>query len=425
MRTRCVLLLIALRGAVAQDAAASVPTIEGCPACSLHGYCSEEEGWRCVCDEGFTGVDCSERVCPAGTAWADYATQNDTAHAPLVECSRMGHCDRETGECVCRDGFTGHACQRMMCPQSTGPEPCSGNGRCFSMAEAAERVDYQSLWHERTYTDWDENMIFGCVCDEGFTGHDCSERLCPKGDDPMTSGVDEVQLVDCACTARPRCNGTLALSFRGQSTRPIPHDAGPSIVQRRLSELSTIQDVSVDFALGGGSELCRPNGNTAIVTFHRPTGDVESLQATHAGNTLQLAVFADGARSALHPTNVSVAGTKEPPSANGRHTPLERSVAYLCRAPAESSNGGVSTAAPAWPSWACSCPEPWAKVPVAAVQAVLVPPQRGGRTSSCAGARAAAGSTRGGGRGLACPASTGAPSTHPAAIASRPRPRTQ
>ena len=51
-------LLLALRGAVAQDASASVPTIEGCPACSLHGYCSEEEGWRCLCDEGFTGVDC-------------------------------------------------------------------------------------------------------------------------------------------------------------------------------------------------------------------------------------------------------------------------------------------------------------------------------------------------------------------------------
>ena len=32
-------------------------------------------------------------------------------------------------------------------------------------------------------------------CDEGFAGYDCSERLCPRGDDPLTAGVDEVQLV--------------------------------------------------------------------------------------------------------------------------------------------------------------------------------------------------------------------------------------
>ena len=41
-------------------------------------------------------------------------------------------------------------------------------------------------------------MIYGCACDEGYTGHDCSIRLCPTGDDPMTSGqVDEVQIVSC------------------------------------------------------------------------------------------------------------------------------------------------------------------------------------------------------------------------------------
>lgn len=33
---------------------------------------------------------------------------------------------------------------------------------------------------------WDGNRIYGCKCDSGFTGYDCSLKVCPKGDDPGT-----------------------------------------------------------------------------------------------------------------------------------------------------------------------------------------------------------------------------------------------
>jgi hypothetical protein len=36
-------------------------------------------------------------------------------------------------------------------------------------------------------------MIYGCACDAGWDGPDCSQKSCPKGDDPMTTGVDEVK----------------------------------------------------------------------------------------------------------------------------------------------------------------------------------------------------------------------------------------
>ena len=38
-----------------------------------------------------------------------------------------------------------------------------------------------------SYTNiWDAYKIFGCQCDEHYTGSDCSLQNCPVGDDPLT-----------------------------------------------------------------------------------------------------------------------------------------------------------------------------------------------------------------------------------------------
>jgi hypothetical protein len=55
------------------------------------------------------------------------------------------------------------------------------------------------------YTTWDEEMIYGCVCDSSWTvglasgltqdpeyfGADCSLKHCPTGNDPNTVATDE------------------------------------------------------------------------------------------------------------------------------------------------------------------------------------------------------------------------------------------
>jgi len=70
---------------------------------------------------------------------------------------------------------------------------CNGHGRCMSMAELALWAENNGDATDFTYGNdpnnpltWDANRIHGCLCDEGFSGFDCSLVDCPRGDDPGT-----------------------------------------------------------------------------------------------------------------------------------------------------------------------------------------------------------------------------------------------
>ena len=105
--------------------------------CSGHGVCqnaTSSEGVYCLCEDGFLGVDCSLRTCPVGRSFFDEPLFNDTAHRASVECSGNGDCDRRSGLCRCRSGFTGAACDVKDCPRDAASGvPCSGRGRCLSV----------------------------------------------------------------------------------------------------------------------------------------------------------------------------------------------------------------------------------------------------------------------------------------------------
>jgi hypothetical protein len=83
---------------------------------------------------------------------------------------------------------------------ATCPNSCSGNGICFSVADIAKGARnpqlIQSSYGENIYTGmtsaldyklWDSDKNQACVCDPGYSGIDCSLRLCPRGDDPLTT----------------------------------------------------------------------------------------------------------------------------------------------------------------------------------------------------------------------------------------------
>jgi hypothetical protein len=157
--------------------------------CSGHGTCSTDDVCRCY-DNWGVGLshdsgDCSDRICPFELAWVDNPNKAGSFHK-YAECSNRGICNRDSGECVCFDGYEGKACQRTACPND-----CSGHGTC----EYIEDMSYAATWNDYSardfmsdavtfpYRNWDNRKIRGCVCDSTYGDVDCSKRMCPYGND--------------------------------------------------------------------------------------------------------------------------------------------------------------------------------------------------------------------------------------------------
>jgi len=159
-----------------------------CPnQCSRNGTCNHLA--ECECSVGFTGPDCSEMLCPKGIAFSDYAYDTDKAHQ-YIECSGRGICNSKIGTCSCAIGFTGSACERLSCPNH-----CSRRGRCVSKRQIIEDRVFRATSFIYNYSEWDSNSFYGCICDFGYTGYDCSLKTCLYGDDPLTPGGQQGNLV--------------------------------------------------------------------------------------------------------------------------------------------------------------------------------------------------------------------------------------
>lgn len=268
--------------------AAPLLAYAACPnACSGHGKCGMND--ECTCHSNFIGGDCSQRVCHYSPAWVtssngdvnndgdqyDATTYNDdyrfassaqflsTLQRPggdfemwpsthtqskdeghfYMECANRGLCNRETGVCECFDGYEGLACKRSTCPND-----CSGHGMCKTVSELLEEYNTAN-GDSRVYTLWDKDMRRTCDCDPGYSGYDCSEMMCPHGDDPLTTKhqVNEVQWVEILSTKAGITNhldGTAVFSYSdhfGQSwtTDPInvQHYDGTALADQMATDL--------------------------------------------------------------------------------------------------------------------------------------------------------------------------------------------
>lgn len=299
-----------------------------CPqSCSGHGRCSRND--TCVCDKGFLPGDCSRRSCPEAPAFVDYATADDTAHLD-AECSNMGICNRATGTCTCRSGFTGMACEYMDCPADADGVPCNGRGRCMSMRDASRLRDDRTLFSSFTYTsNWDADKIYGCVCDPGFEGYDCSLISCPKGDDPLTTGqVDEIQVVECLCN--PCSSGYFKLRFRGEWTDEIAYnepvlttdevvDGSGQSLESKLEALQAIDAIEISKFDDTSNLVCDADGTSIAITFAYTPGDLPEMVAYSSVSTLSVDVKSDGEALAGYGTPTAPqTGTREELVCSGR-----------------------------------------------------------------------------------------------------------
>lgn len=106
------------------------------------------------------------------------------------ECSNRGRCNRENGLCECLEGYSGDSCEMHNCP-SSGGIVCSGKGICVSeyeyqtehMKSCTSNInsikcnDLSIKEEDKPYLKRN-NM---CICESGYSGHDCSIKDCPYG----------------------------------------------------------------------------------------------------------------------------------------------------------------------------------------------------------------------------------------------------
>jgi len=150
------------------------------------------------------------------------------------------------------------------------------------MAFAASRKD-PGTGQVYTYTkNWDSYMIYGCTCDAGYSGYDCSEQDCPLGDDPLTLGSEEIQVFKCELT--PPAN-QFALQYKGLTTPMIAATATRDVIDAALRTLFSMQDYQLTM-YGSSSTVC--GGDSVVqIKFMQEFGVPQHLIAVDAsGNAI-------------------------------------------------------------------------------------------------------------------------------------------
>jgi hypothetical protein len=75
---------------------------------------------------------------------------------------------------------------------------------------------YTSNIQTESYESWEADHVTMCTCQTGYFGPDCSYKMCPKGDDPLTpsNGFKSIRI---DITTTQTASGYFRFAFYGQS----------------------------------------------------------------------------------------------------------------------------------------------------------------------------------------------------------------
>lgn len=123
---------------------------------------------------------------------------------PIYECSGVGKCNRQTGQCECLPAYTGDACQILSCPNH-----CSYHGRCVKSSQTIFEASTQfvdSVPDMFGYSSNSKQKLYGCICDKGYRGPDCSLIECPSTKDPGDATNNNIDGEFRDCSGRGICD---------------------------------------------------------------------------------------------------------------------------------------------------------------------------------------------------------------------------
>lgn len=199
-------------------------------------------------------------ACPKGPDW--FNSTIDT------ECSGIGLCNNF--RCICPNGFGGDACQKLLCPlDPIGKRPCSGKGKCIALDDHAKSNQIYPIF-EYDFN-WDSDRIFGCECDNGFTGYDCSIRTCTLGLDPVKIGKfkPEIQIYE-------RKKSKFRFFSNGKFSKEISY----------YTSVNEISNILESFDYGEINVIYSSNRNEYKFTFENPKISIPSQLYTIPVNSL-------------------------------------------------------------------------------------------------------------------------------------------